>query len=79
MPLHADKLSSLPPTFLITAEYDPLRDEGIAFADKLRTAEVALQYRHFDKAAHGFACSEGPTPDFNTYLEDLIDWMDRLV
>jgi acetyl esterase/lipase len=78
MPLQADTLPGLPPTFLITAEYDPLRDEGIAFADKLREAGVALHYRHFDTALHGFACSEGPTPDFNAYMEDLVSWIDQL-
>jgi acetyl esterase len=78
MPLHAQNLSCLPPTFLITAEYDPLRDEGCAFADKLREAGVVLQYRHFDTAAHGFACSEGPSPDFNAYLEDLVGWIKQL-
>ncbi|MEJ2533636.1 MAG: alpha/beta hydrolase fold domain-containing protein, partial [Halioglobus sp.] len=78
MPLHSDQLDSLPSTFLITAEYDPLRDEGIAFAGKLRDAGVPLQYRHFDTAAHGFACSEGPNPDFEAYLGDLVDWLGRL-
>jgi acetyl esterase len=78
MPLHSDQLDSLPPTFLITAEYDPLRDEGVAFAGKLRDADVPLQYRHFDAAAHGFACSEGPNPDFEAYLSDLVDWLGRL-
>ena len=78
MPLHSERLASLPPTFLITAEYDPLRDEGIAFAGKLRDAGVPLQYRHFDTAAHGFACSEGPNPDFEAYVGDLADWLGRL-
>ncbi len=78
MPLHADNLASLPPTFLITAEFDPLRDEGITYAQKLRESGVALQYRHFGKAAHGFACSEGPSADFNAYMEDLVAWLARL-
>lgn len=78
MPLHANNLASLPRTFLITAEFDPLRDEGIAYAEKLREAGVALQYRHFEKAAHGFACSEGPSADFNAYMDDLVAWLARL-
>jgi acetyl esterase len=78
MPLHASNLASLPPTFLITAEFDPLRDEGIAYAEKLRESGVALQYRHFDNAAHGFACSEGPSADFNAYMDDLVAWLARL-
>jgi acetyl esterase len=76
MPLRADNLASLPPTFLITAEFDPLRDEGIAFAQKLREAGVPLQYRHFDTAAHGFACSEGPNDNFNVFMNDLVTWLE---
>ena len=78
MPLHAENLASLPPTFLITAEYDPLRDEGMAFSEKLREAGIAIQYRHFDSAAHGFACSEGPNENFNIYMDELLAWLDQL-
>ena len=78
MPLHAENLATLPPTFLITAEYDPLRDEGIAFAQKLQQAGVALRYRHFDTAAHGFACSEGPNDTFMAFMDDLVDWLQQL-
>lgn len=77
-PLRSDALASLPPTLLITAENDPLRDEGIAFGDKLRDAGVPLQYRHFETAAHGFACSEGPTPDLDAFLDDAVTWIEQL-
>ncbi len=78
MPLRASNLSSLPATLLVTAENDPLRDEGIAYADKLRNAGVAVQYRHFNHAAHGFACSEGPTADFEDFMNDLVQWLHDL-
>jgi acetyl esterase len=53
-PLAAENLSGLPPTFLLTAEFDPLRDEGIAYARKLAAAGVAVEHVHADDQMHGF-------------------------
>jgi len=52
-PLNAE-LTALPPTVLLTAGHDPLRDEGIAFGDALESAEVPLARRHYDGGIHGF-------------------------
>jgi acetyl esterase len=74
-PLQAGNLASLPATLLVTAEYDPLRDEGKAFSDRLRETGVNVHYRHFPDAAHGFACSEGPCKDHRALLDDVADWL----
>ena len=78
MPLHATNLAALPPTFLVTVEYDPLRDEGIAYGQRLTEAGVAVDHHHFESASHGFACSEGPTEHFNTVMAALTAWLQQL-
>ena len=53
-PLLADDLSHLPPTLVLTAGFDPLRDEGRQYADALSAAGVATQYVCFERQIHGF-------------------------
>ncbi|PLW69712.1 alpha/beta hydrolase [Pseudohalioglobus lutimaris] len=75
-PLQADNIDHLPATLLVTAEADPLRDEGIAFAEKLRAAGVAVNYRHFEQAAHGFASSSGPNADHKALMSMIAGWIE---
>lgn len=53
-PLHAGALEALPPALVITAGFDPLRDEGILYAERLRKAGVDTVHRHWEGMIHGF-------------------------
>jgi acetyl esterase len=53
-PLFATDLSGLPPAFVLTAGFDPLHDEGLAYANALSKAGSATQYICFTRQIHGF-------------------------
>lgn len=50
----ADSLQDLPPALVITAGFDPIRDDGLAYNDRLRAAGVAVESLHYPGQFHGF-------------------------
>lgn len=54
-PLLSDDLSGLPPAMVLTGGFDPLRDEGNAYAEAMAAAGVAVDHRQFGSLVHAFA------------------------
>jgi acetyl esterase len=69
-PLRADDLSGLPPALVVTAGFDPLRDEGEAYAAKLAEAGVDVALRRHEDLIHGFINFAGVGTRFREALAE---------
>jgi acetyl esterase len=77
-PLQLHKLPALPPTLLATAEYDVLRDEGLAYAQKLEAAGVAVTRLHATDMHHNFPVHPGTVarfPQCDIALTHIAAWL----
>ncbi len=61
-PLFAEDFQGLPPALIYTAGFDPLRDEGIAYAERLEKAGIPTRHHCFRSLTHGFASMGGLCP-----------------
>ncbi|MEK6239458.1 MAG: alpha/beta hydrolase, partial [Planctomycetales bacterium] len=72
-PLRAEDLRGLPPCHVLTAECDPLRDEGEAYADRLKEANVSVTLKREPGMIHGFLRRDRIFPQARQALEELGD------
>jgi acetyl esterase len=68
-PLLCEDLSRLPPALVLTAGFDPLRDEGRLYADRLSAAGCATQYLCFERQLHGFITMGRLLDEANTAVD----------
>jgi acetyl esterase len=73
-PLLAPDLSGLCPTLLVTADHDPLRDEGRAYAARLAEAGNAVTFHEWPGATHGFMIMAGVTPAARELIGVMGNW-----
>lgn len=68
-------LHDLPPTFLLTAEYDVLRDEGELLADKLAEAQIAVKQKRYPGMLHGFFHFSGYFDSAKIAFSDIASYL----
>jgi acetyl esterase len=77
-PLRAPDLSGLPPALVVTAEYDPLRDEGEYYAERLRRAGVAVELKRWEGMNHGFFFWPGVVEKAGAAIDEACAWVRRV-
>lgn len=70
-PLKAESFTDLPPAYVVTAGYDPLRDEGIAYAHKMIEAGVPVTHRHYPGQIHAFLTIGTAFPTTEWAIRDI--------
>ncbi|MCL3838799.1 alpha/beta hydrolase [Aeromicrobium duanguangcaii] len=74
-PLRATSFDGLPPAFILTADHDPLLDNGVHYREALRRAGVPVRYREYAGTVHGFLSLPGVVPGAEQAVSDIIDFV----
>jgi len=76
-PAHASDLAGLAPALVVTAGHDPLRDEGLDYAERLREAGVAVEVASYEDMVHGFVSCTRALDTGRLALEDAGRFLGR--
>ncbi|MFF5343653.1 alpha/beta hydrolase [Streptomyces althioticus] len=76
-PVKRTDLSGLPPALVVTAEHDPMRDEGELYGKRLREAGVPVTVTRYAGANHGFVQHFSWIPEFHRVFEETRDFLHR--
>jgi acetyl esterase len=74
-PIKRKDLAGLPPALVLTAEYDPLRDEGELYAQRLADAGVPVKAHRYDGAGHGFIQYFSWLPEFHGVYAETAEFL----
>jgi len=74
-PLRAESLAGVAPALVVVCEFDPLRDEGVAYAERLREAGVPVRLSEYEGMIHGFI----RMPALIDSSQDLLDELGRFL
>ncbi|MGE4427271.1 MAG: alpha/beta hydrolase [Solirubrobacteraceae bacterium] len=77
-PLHAGRLAGAPAAYVLTAEHDPLRDDGASYALRLRAAGVPVEHRHLAGAPHNVALLTGESALARDAVAHAAAWLRRV-
>lgn len=78
-PIRAASLAGLPPTLVLTAEFDLLSDEGVRYAKALQQAGVPAKHEQFYGTFHGFFSLDGGLPQSVKANADIAQFLDGLI
>ncbi|BFM17332.1 alpha/beta hydrolase [Maricurvus nonylphenolicus] len=76
-PILVDDLADLPPTYLLSVGYDPLRDDDILYAKRLVEQGVSVEHKHYPNMMHGFISMGGVCPQALQALQQSIAFLKR--
>jgi acetyl esterase len=74
-PIKREDLSGLPPALIVTAEYDPMRDEGELYGKRLKEAGTQVTVSRYAGANHGFAQNFPWIPEYYTVFEETATFL----